>query len=134
MGDAVETDLVRRTRALLEPGDIRLNGVIVHTDLTSEDEPRLHQATLSVGDVVSEAAGIDPTDTYVYSGNDDEEFGINQHQGRTLDDESFVWECQQLLRNGTYDVVFYYEADADQAAVLDGVEALGFDAVGVEGA
>jgi hypothetical protein len=134
MGDAVETDLVRRTRALLEPGDIRLNGVIVHTDLTREDEPRLHQATLSVGDVVSEAAGIDPTDTYVYSGNDDEEFGINQHQGRTLDDESFVWECQQLLRDGTYDVVFYYEADADQAAVLDGVEALGFDAVGVEGA
>jgi hypothetical protein len=134
MGDAVETDLVRRTRALLEPGDIRLNGVIVHTDLTREDEPRLHRATLSVGDVVSEAAGIDPADTYVYSGNDDEEFGINQHQGRTLDDESFVWECQQLLRDGTYDVVFYYEADADQAAVLDGVEALGFDAVGVEGA
>ena len=133
MGHAVETDLVRRTEALLEPGDIRLNGVIVHTGLTSQDEPRLHQATLDVGDVISEAAGVDPADTYVYSGNDDEAFGINQHQGRTLDDEAFVWECQQLLRDGTYDVVFYYEADADQDAIVDGVGGLGFDFVGVRG-
>jgi hypothetical protein len=133
MGDAVEADLVRRTRALLAPGDIRLNGVIVHTDLTSDDEPRLHQATLDVGEVISEAAGVDPGDTYVYSGNDDEEFGINQHQGLTLDGDEFVWECQQLLRDGTHDVVFYYEADADQDAIVAGVEALGFEAVGVRG-
>ena len=133
MGDAVETDLVRRTESLLEPGDIRLNGVIIHTGLGSDDEPRLHRATLDVGDVISEAAGVDPADTYVYSGNDDEAFGINQHQGRTLDGEAFVWECQQLLRDGTYDVVFYYEADADQEAIVAGVEALGFDAVGVRG-
>ena len=132
MGHAVETDLVRRTEALLEPGDIRLNGVIVHTGLTSQDEPRLHQATLDVGDVISEAAGVDPSDTYVYSGNDDEAFGINQHQGRTLDDEAFVWECQQLLRDGTYDVVFYYEADADQDAILERLANLEYDAVGVE--
>ena len=133
MGHAVETDLVRRTEALLDPGDIRLNGVIVHTGLTSQDEPRLHQATLEVGDVVSEAAGVEPGATYVYSGNDDAAFGVNQHQGRTLDGEAFVWECQQLLRDGTYDVVFYYEADADQEAIVAGVEALGFDAVGVRG-
>ena len=113
MSDAIDEDLRRRTKALLEPGDIRLNGVIVRTDLTSEAEPRLHQATFDVGDVIAEAAGVDPADTYVYSGNDDPDFGVNQHQGLTLDDEAFVWECQQLMRDGTYDVVFYYEADED---------------------
>ena len=29
MSDAVDEELYRRTEALLEPGDIRLNGVIV---------------------------------------------------------------------------------------------------------
>ena len=133
MGDAVERGLVERTKALLEPGDIQLNGLVVHTGLPGGAEPRLHQATLEVGDVVSEAAGVEPGDTYVYSGNDDAAFGVNQHQGRTLDGDAFVWECQQLLRDGTYDVVFYYEADADQEAIVAGVEALGFDAVGVRG-
>ena len=133
MNDAIDDDLYRRTKALLEPGEIRLNGVIVETELTGEEEPTLHQATLDIGNAIAEAAGIEPTDTYVYSGNDDEEFGINQHQGLTLDDETFVWECQQLMREGTYDVVFYYEAEADQEAIVAGVEELGFDATGVEG-
>ena len=133
MSDAIDEDLYQRTKALLEPGDIELNGVIVRTDLTNEEEPTLHQATLDVGNVIAEAAGIDPADTFVYSGNDDPEFGVNQHQGRTLDDEEFVWECQQLMRDGTYDVVFYYEADADQDAIVDGVEDLSFDATSVLG-
>ena len=133
MADAIDDDLYQRTKALLEPGDIQLNGVIVRTELTGEEEPTLHQATLDIGDIIAEAAGLDPTDTYVYSGNDDDRFGVNQHQGLTLDDEEFVWECQQLVRDGTYDVVFYYEADADQAAIVEGVEELGFDATGVEG-
>ncbi|MEF8806567.1 DUF5778 family protein [Natronomonas sp.] len=133
MSDAIDEDLYERTRALLEPGEIQLNGVIVRTDLTSDEEPTLHQATLDVGNVIAEASGIDPKDTYVYSGNDDERFGVNQHQGLTLDDEEFVWECQQLARDGTYDVVFYYEADADQEAIVEGVEELGFDATGVRG-
>ena len=133
MSDAIDDDLYRRTKALLEPGDIELNGVVVRTDLTGDQEPTLHQATLDVGDVVAEAAGVDPAETYVYSGNDDSEFGVNQHQGRTLEDDAFVWECQQLMRDGTYDVVFYYEADADQEAIVEGVEELGFDATGVRG-
>ncbi|QLD90656.1 hypothetical protein HWV07_17055 [Natronomonas salina] len=133
MSDAIDEDLYQRTKALLEPGDIELNGVIVRTDLTGEEEPTLHQATLDVGNVIAEASGIDPKDTFVYSGNDDPEFGVNQHQGRTLEDEAFVWECQQLMRDGTYDVVFYYEADADQEAIVEGVEDLGFDATGVRG-
>jgi hypothetical protein len=77
--------------------------------------------------VIAEAAGFEPTDTYVYSGTDDEDFGVNQHQGLTLDDEAFVWECQQLLREGTFDLVFYYEATADHEAIAEAVEALGHD-------
>jgi hypothetical protein len=135
MTDAVDDDLYARTKALLEPGDIELNGLVVHTALTSDEEPTLHQVTLEVGDVIAAHAGHDPTDTYVYSGNDDPDFGVNQHQGRTLDGDDFVWECQQLVRDGTYDLVVYYEASADQAAIVDGVEALAFelDVVSVEG-
>jgi hypothetical protein len=134
MGEAIDDDLHQRARALLEPGEIQLNGVIVGTELTGEEEPTLHQATLDIGDVISRAAGFEPTETYVYSGNDDDRFGVNQHQGLTLDGDAFVWECQQLMRDGTYDIVFYYEADADQEAIIEGVEELGFDATGVRGA
>jgi len=133
MSEAIDDDLYQRTKALLEPGEIRLNGVVVNTDMSGDEEPTLHQATLDIGHVIAEAAGIEPTDTYVYSGNDDDRFGVNQHQGLTLDGDEFVWECQQLMRDGTYDVVFYYEADADQTAIVDGVEELGFDATGVRG-
>ena len=131
MSDALDDDLVRRTRQLLEPGDIELNGAIVHTDITSDRDVEMHQATLDVGEVIAEHAGVD--DWFVYSGVDDSEFASNQHQGLTLPDEEFVWECQQLLRDGTFDVVFYYEASADQEAILDGIRDLGFGVTGVEG-
>ena len=133
MSDAGDLDsgLYERARALLEPGEIDLVGVIVEMDLPSDDEPQLHQNTLEIGEVIAEAAGYDPSDTYVYSGNDDPEFGVNQHQGLTLDDE-FVWECQQLYREGGFVVVFYYEADADQDAILERLANLEYDAVGVE--
>jgi hypothetical protein len=38
-----------------------------------------------------------------------------------------------LLREGTYDVVFYYEASADHAAILEDLTAEGYDVTGVEG-
>jgi hypothetical protein len=88
---------------------------------------------VDVGEIIAEHAGYDPKDTFVYSGTDDTDFASNQHQGLTLDDESFVWECQQLLREGSFDVVFYYEASADQQAILEAVRDLGFDVTGVEG-
>jgi hypothetical protein len=125
MADAIDDDLYRRTQALLEPGDIELVGVILHTDLGTDAEPKLHQLTLDVGDAIAERAGVDPTDTYVHSGNDDPDFGLNQHQGLTLDGDEFVWECQQLLRDGTYDVVFYYEASADQEGIVETLRADG---------
>ena len=130
--EAVDETLRRRARALLEPGEIELVGVIVPMDVDTDDEPMLHQRTIEVGDVIAERSGYDPADTYVYSGNDDREFGINQHQGLTVEEDGFVWECQQLLREGAYVVVFYYEADTDQSGVLADLEDAGFDPVGVE--
>ncbi|MWG35033.1 DUF5778 family protein [Halomarina oriensis] len=129
--ETVDKDLYERTKALLEPGDIRLNGVVVHTGLGDDDEARLHQATLDIGDVVAEESS--KGEWYVYSGNDDSRFGLNQHQGLTIAEDEFVWECQQLLREGTFKIVFYYEADADQEAVVAGIEDLGFRADSVEG-
>jgi hypothetical protein len=133
MTGTADADLYRRVEALLEPGDIQLNGLVVHTDLTTDEEPTLHQTTIEVGNVIATHAGIEPTDTYVHSGNDDSRFGVNQHQGLTLADDEFVWECQQLLREGTYDVVTYYEASADHDAIVADVEAMGFRVKGVEG-
>jgi len=130
--EAVDHDLYQRAQALLEPGEIELVGLVVHTDIDGNDEPTLHETTIEIGDVIAEHAGYDPTDTYVYSGNDDSEFGVNQHQGRTLDGDDFVWECQQLLREDTFDVVFYYEADIDQESVVETVREASYDVVGVE--
>jgi hypothetical protein len=121
----VDRELYRRARALLEPGEIALDGIIVHTDLDRSEEPQLHEATVRIGDAIAGRVGAD--ETYVYSGNDDPDFGLNQHQGLTVEEDAFVWECQQLLREGTYDVVFYYEADTPQEAIVEDVEAMGFD-------
>ena len=132
MGDVIDEDLYRRTKALLEPGEIQLNGAIVHTDYGGQEDVKMMQTTIDVGDVIAVAVGHDPRDCYVYSGNDDPEFASNQHQGRTLDGDEFVWECQQLLRDGTFDVVFYYEADAEQEAILDEIADLGHEVTGVE--
>lgn len=133
MEDVLDEELYRRTRQLLEPGEVELNGAVVHTDFGGDEDVEMHQATVDVGEIISDHAGYDPTDTFVYSGTDDSEFASNQHQGLTLDDESFVWECQQLLREGSFDVVFYYEADADHEAILADVRELGFEVTGVEG-
>ncbi|WP_058994669.1 DUF5778 family protein [Haloarcula sp. CBA1127] len=131
--DALDDDLYRRTKQLLEPGEIQLNGAVVHTEYDGSDEIEMMQATIEVGEFIAEGAGLDPTDTFVYSGSDDPEFASNQHQGLTLDDEEFVWECQQLLRNGSFDLVFYYEASADHDGILEAVEDAGYAVTGVEG-
>jgi len=131
MADAVDEDLRRRTEALLEPGEIDLNGAIVHTDIPGEDDLAMTDATLEVGELIAEHAGVE--EWYVHSGNDDPEFSSNQHQGRAMDD-SFVWECQQLLRGGTFDIVFYYEATVGQNALLDAIREAGYRVTGVRGA
>jgi uncharacterized protein (DUF736 family) len=125
----IDEELRRRTEALLEPGDIELQGLIVHTEYDSSEESMLHRATIEIGDNISKHAS--EADTYVYSGTDDPEFGLNQHQGLTIKNDEFVWECQQLLREETYDVVFYYEASADHGAIVDDLRAEGYDVTGV---
>ena len=133
MSNVLDDELRRRTWELLQPGDIELDGLVIHTALDGSQEPEMHQATVEVGDLIAEYAGYEPAETFVYSGTDDSEFASNQHQGLTLDDESFVWECQQLLRDGSFDVVFYFEADAETEALLAAVREAGYEASAVRG-
>jgi hypothetical protein len=122
MSETVDDDLYNRTLALLEPGDIELLGAVVHTDLTSQEDLEMHELTVEANEIIADRAG--KGETYIYAGNDDTDFSSNQFQGLTLDDEEFVWECQQLLRDGTFDLVFYYEADVDQDGLVSDLEAL----------
>ena len=117
MSETLDSDLYERTKALLEPGDIDLVGCIVHTTLSGREDLEMHELTVAANDVIAEHA--EAGETYIEAGNDDTDFASHQFQGLTLDDESFVWECQQLLREGTFDVVFYYEAGVDQSALTD---------------
>ena len=133
MADILDAELRRRTWELLQPGEIELDGLVLQTEFDGSQEPEMHQATVEVGELIAEYAGYEPTDTFVYSGTDDSEFASNQHQGLTLEDESFVWECQQLLRDGSFDIVFYFEADADSVGLLDAVRTEGYDATAIRG-
>jgi len=119
MSETANADLYRQTVELLQPGDIELEGAVVHTTYDGDEESKLHQLTLDAGQVVADHA--EKGDTYVYSGNDSDEFGVNQHQGLTIEGDEFVWECQQLLREGEFAVVLYWEATGDHEAVLEGV-------------
>ncbi|AEN06454.1 DUF5778 family protein [Halolamina sp.] len=122
MADAVDDDLYQRATNLLEPGDIELVGCLVHTELSGQEDLEMHELTVALNDVIADHAA--KGETYIYAGNDSEEFSSNQFQGKTIDDETFVWECQQLLREGSFDLVFYYEAGVDQAALTAAIEGL----------
>ena len=132
MTGTVDADLYQRTQAMLEPGEVELNGAIVHTELEGRDDLEMHELTVDLNDVVAgHTPGLEAGDSYIHAGNDDPEFASNQFQGRRLDDDSFVWECQQLLREGSFDLVFYYPAEADHVGIVEGVEALGPRVTGV---
>jgi hypothetical protein len=133
MSDAIDHDLYERTKALLEPGEIQLNGVIVHTEFSGQEDLEMHELTVDLNDIVARHA--DKGEAYIHAGNDDSAFASNQFQGLTLEDDEFVWECQQLLREGTFDIVLYYEATADHEAIVEDVRELeGVQSVtGVEG-
>jgi hypothetical protein len=129
MSDVIDDDLYRRTKALLEPGDIDLAGAIVHTELSGQEDLEMHELTVDLNDVIAAHAG--KGEAYIYAGNDDPDFSSNQFQGLSVEDDAFVWECQQLLRNGTFDIVFYYEGDVDQAALVDDIRARGYEVTSV---
>ncbi|MGQ4557458.1 DUF5778 family protein [Halobellus sp. GM3] len=122
MSETLDEDLYQRTLALLEPGEIELVGSIVHTDLSGQEDLEMHELTVAINEVIADHA--EKGETYIYAGNDTGEFSSNQFQGLTLEDESFVWECQQLLREGSFDIVFYYEAGPDQDALVEDLESL----------
>jgi len=128
-GAVLDADLYRRTKALLEPGDIDLAGAIVHTDLSGQEDLEMQELTVELNEVIADHAG--KGEAYIHAGNDDPDFSSNQFQGRTLDDDAFVWECQQLLRNGTFDIVFYYEADLDQEALVEAIRDRGYEVTSV---
>ncbi|MXR39920.1 hypothetical protein GRX01_00900 [Halobaculum sp. WSA2] len=122
MADPIDQDLYERTKALLEPGDIELLGMVVHTSLGGQEDLEMQELTVDLNEVIAEHAG--KGESYIHAGNEDADFSSNQFQGLTLEDEEFVWECQQLLREGTFDLVFYYEAGVDQEALGEDVRAL----------
>ncbi len=125
MSDVIDEELYERTKLLLEPGDIDLQGLIVHTEMTSDEELEMNQLTVDINEIIAEHSG--KGETYIYAGNDNPEFASNQFQGKALKDDEFVWECQHLIREGTFDLVFYYEADADQDAIVAAIEQMGYD-------
>jgi hypothetical protein len=127
--DVLDADLYRRTKALLEPGEIDLAGAIVHTDLSGQEDLEMHELTVELNEVIAAHAG--KGEAYIHAGNDDPNFSSNQFQGRTVEDDAFVWECQQLLREGTFDIVFYYEAGLDQAALVSAIRDRGYDVTSV---
>lgn len=124
MTEVLDKELYRRAKRLLEPGEIDLVGCIVHTDLGSDEDLEMQETTVDLNEII--AAGVGKGETYIYAGNDDPEFASNQFQGRTLDGDEFVWECQQLLRGGTFDLVFYYEAIADQELIVERIREQGY--------
>ena len=121
MSDVLEDDLYERTKALLEPGDIELVGLVIHTELSSEEDLEMHELTVDCNEIIADHT--DKGESYIYAGNDDPEFASNQFHGRTLEDDEFVWECQQLLRDGRFHLVFYYEATADHAGIIEAIKA-----------
>ncbi|WP_410766650.1 DUF5778 family protein [Haloferax sp. DFSO60] len=122
MSETIDDDLYKRTLALLEPGDIELVGAIVHTDLSGQEDLEMHELTVAINDII--AGNANKGDAWIYAGNDDTNFSSNQFQGLSVEDDEFVWECQQLLRQGTFDLVFYYEATADHEAIVADLGAL----------
>ncbi|ERH00304.1 MAG: hypothetical protein J07HN6_01922 [Halonotius sp. J07HN6] len=120
MSDVLEDDLYERTKALLDPGDIELVGLVIHTEFSSEEDLEMHELTVDCNDIIADHT--DKGESYIYAGNDDPEFASNQFHGRTLDDDEFVWECQQLLRDGRFHLVFYYEATADHEGIIEALE------------
>jgi hypothetical protein len=131
MTGAVDRSLERRTWRLLQPGEVALNGVIVRTEIPGREDIEMTETSVAVGETIAEH--VTDRDTYVYSGNDNPEFASNQHQGRVVEDDEFVWECQHLLREGTFDLVYYYPAAADHEAILAALRAAGHEVTGVRG-
>jgi len=104
-----DDDLYAEAASLLAPGEATYRGVVLHTTMAQHAEQAMNKLMRAAGDRITEH--VADAETYVYAGEDDERFGVGQFQGRRLADDEPIWECQQLLREGTFDLVFYWNAD-----------------------
>lgn len=122
MGAPADDTLYAELLAFLEPGAIELIGIIIETTLERSEDLEVHELTVQLNDLIAAHSG--KGESYIYAGNDSTAFASNQFQGRRLEDDAFVWECQHLVRQGRFTLVFYYEAEAAQAAIVDAVRGL----------
>lgn len=122
-----DVELYEQAVSLLEPGDSTLVGVVMHTGLARHAESAMNKLMRTAGDRI--AAHLTEEDTYIYAGEDDDRFGVGQFHGRRLSDDGVVWECQQLVRDGTFDLVFYWEEAGEQAAIVADLDDLDADLV-----
>jgi hypothetical protein len=127
MTEAGDHELYQEAVSLLGPGEAELVGIVVHTDYERRDEPAMNELMLSIGERIAEHRA--DGETYVYAGEDDHRFGAGQFHGRRLDDDAVSWECQQLLREGTFDLVFYWERTGAHGTIVSAVEELADAAV-----
>jgi hypothetical protein len=128
-GGGEDTELYEQAMALLGPGEDTLVGVVIHTDFPKQLEQPMNKLMRDAGDRI--AGHLTDEEVYVYAGEDDERFGTGQFHGRRLSDDEVVWECQQLLRDGSFDVVFYWEAQGVHDAILADLEGMGTGVVPV---
>ncbi len=119
MSEAGDHELYHQAVSLLGPGEAELVGIVVHTDYDRTEEPAMNELMLSIGERIADY--LQDGEMYVYAGEDDGRFGAGQFHGRRLGDDAVIWECQQLIRSDTFDLVFYWEAAGEQDAIVSAV-------------
>jgi len=117
MAESDDHELYQQAVSLLGPGETELVGVVVHTEYGRSQEAAMNELMLELGERI--AAVLEEEEMYLYAGEDDDRFGAGQFHGRRLTDDAVIWECQQLIRDDTFDMVFYWEAEGRQDDVVD---------------
>lgn len=120
MSEPGDHELYQQAVSLLGPGESELVGIVVHTDYAPSEEPAMNELMLGIGERIADV--LQDGEMYVYAGEDDDRFGAGQFHGRRLDDDAVIWECQQLLREHTFDLVFYWERTGKQGKIVTAVE------------
>lgn len=122
MSEPGDHELYQQAVSLLGPGESELVGIVVHTDYARSEEPAMNELMLEIGELIAETR--QDGEMYVYAGEDDDRFSAGQFQGRRLEDDAVSWECQQLLREHTFDLVFYWERTGAQGEIVTAVDAV----------
>lgn len=91
MSEIIDEDFYQWIFVLFEFGDIEFVGVIVYIDFISCEDLEMQELIVEINDVIVEYVG--KGDVWIYVGNDDIDFLLNQFQGFLVEDDEFVWEC-----------------------------------------